>query len=128
MSREKLVELKNRVTFIRESHNLSKTLFAERLGISGAYVTDLESGKNKNISKTLAKLIFYEFGFNPEWTLTGKGDIYIENKSPSDIVSEKIMLMLTDMDDVKRRDVLKYTEERKQLSDLLKGKKKKQAG
>lgn len=41
-----------------------------------------------------------------------------------DDIAEKLLLMLKDMDEKSKRDVLKYTEEKKQLTDLLKKSKK----
>jgi transcriptional regulator with XRE-family HTH domain len=65
--------LSSRIKKIRDNVGLSKKEFALRLGISAPYATELESGKAKTVSKTLAKLIEYEFRFNMHWVLTGEG-------------------------------------------------------
>ncbi len=135
MSSKKLTELKNRITYIREDGNLTKAEFAERLGISGAYVTDLEAGKNKNISKPLAQLIYYEFGFISEWTLTGHGPMKKEGMFSeegvlynivSDDLNKKILLMLKDMPEEDRREILKHIQEKKLLEELMKERLKKE--
>jgi transcriptional regulator with XRE-family HTH domain len=135
MSREDLAQLKNRIKKIREIFNLSKSGFAKKLGISPAYVTDLESGKKNNISLPLAKLIFYEFGINPDWLLTGEGPMFREKGfttqqediSPevmkalrSHPTIEKIVLMLSEMSEDDIKDIHKRVEEKTTLRHLLK--------
>lgn len=78
MSSDKLAGLNKRIEELRLFRLLNKSQFATLLGISGAYVTDLESGKNQKISLPLAKLICYEFGVNLDWLLTGEGPKYRE--------------------------------------------------
>lgn len=74
MSTNKIDKLCIRIKIIRESAGLSKKNFAAKLEISAPYVTELESGKAKSISNSLAKLIEYEFGYNMNWILKGEGE------------------------------------------------------
>ena len=59
-----------RIALIIQKNNLKKVQFAEKLGISGAYVTHLVKGKNAP-SDALVKLICREFRIREEWLLTG---------------------------------------------------------
>jgi transcriptional regulator with XRE-family HTH domain len=123
MSIENFTELKYRIEFLRESKQLNKSDFTTLLGISKAYVTELESGKKTTISNSLAKLIAYEFHVNFDWLLTGQGSMYnnagqaLPQKRLDD-VSDKIMVMLDGMNEEQRRDVLKYVEKEKLLMEL----------
>ena len=79
MSSVKLVELKNRIKLIRETKGLKKSEFADILGISRAYITDIESGKKTKISESLAKLIEFNFHYNSQWILTGEGEMLLKH-------------------------------------------------
>lgn len=51
--------------------------FGERIGITKASVSRIESGENNPSEQTII-LICKEFGINKEWLLTGKGEPTIE--------------------------------------------------
>ncbi len=140
MSRVNLNQLKERIKKIRKTFNISKSEFAKRIGISPAYVTDLESGKKTNISLPLAKLISYEFGINPDWLLTGQGEMFIKpavgkNEFLLEALSshptiEKIVLMLAEMPEEDICEIYKRVEEKitlKRLKRLLEERVKEQA-
>ena len=66
---------------------------------------------------------------NIEWLITGigymnyqvgneQGGVYYSRGAPADKVSELILLMLNDMPEEKRREVLKYAEGQKRLAEL----------
>lgn len=69
--------LADRLNKIIAEQELSKREFAKRVGISENYLYVLtgnsrpDSGKNKTISRALAKLIAVEFGYDENWILTG---------------------------------------------------------
>lgn len=67
--------MKDRVKKIRIDNKLSMEKFGERIGITKASVSRIESGENNPSDQTII-LICKEFGINKEWLLTGKGDIY----------------------------------------------------
>lgn len=72
--------LADRLNRIIEEQNLSKVVFAQRLGVSENYIYILTgnsragSAKNKTISPSLAKLIALEFGYDENWILHGEND------------------------------------------------------
>lgn len=65
--------LADRLNKIIDEQNISKQDFAARVGISRNYLYILtgNSGKNKKISRALAKLIAIEFGYDEEWLMNG---------------------------------------------------------
>ena len=65
--------LADRLNKIIAEQNISKQNFAARVGISRNYLYILtgNSGKNKKISRALAKLIAIEFGYDEEWIMNG---------------------------------------------------------
>mgnify|MGYP002539355716 FL=1 len=65
--------LADRLNKIIAEQNISKQDFAARVGISRNYLYILtgNSGKNKKISRALAKLIAIEFGYDEEWIIKG---------------------------------------------------------
>lgn len=65
--------LADRLNKIIAEQNISKQDFAARVGISRNYLYILtgNSGKNKKISRALAKLIAIEFGYDEEWIMKG---------------------------------------------------------
>lgn len=69
--------MKNRIKKIRTDNKLSMEKFGERIGITKASVSRIESGENNPSEQTII-LICKEFGINKEWLLTGKGEPTIE--------------------------------------------------
>ena len=114
-----------RLREIREKLGLTQTQLGERIGLKWSQIKDMEIGV-VNVRPIIAKILYHEFSVNPDWLLHGKGEMFIDkSKERLDIISEKVILILKDMDEDKRRDVLKYAEEKKLLMDILKEKRKK---
>ena len=69
--------LADRLNQIVAEQRVSKREFAKRVGISENYLYVLtgnsrsDSNKNKTISRSLAKLIAIEFGYDEEWVING---------------------------------------------------------
>ena len=68
------MSLANRLNQIIDEQKISKRGFAKRLGVSENYVYTLtgESNKITTLSPMLAKVIAFEFGYDPEWILNGE--------------------------------------------------------
>ena len=108
----------------RLSIGLNGKQFAEIIGISQSSLSEIETGKNKPSADTIS-LIVRHTDINPVWILTGEGSVCLSvDKQTPDIVTEKILQLLEDMEEDKRRDVLKYCEKEKLLTELLKERKK----
>ena len=67
-----MMTIGERIALIIQKNNLKNVQFAEKLGISGAYVTHLVKGKNAP-SDALVKLICREFHVREDWLLTEQG-------------------------------------------------------
>ena len=123
MSSKKLTELRHRIKEIRDYFNLNKKEFAERLGISPAYITDIESGKKEKVSKMLAKLISCEFGVNLNWIEKGEGSKF--DDSNNDTSSERMLLeFIKDLPKNAKDSIIQYAEEKWQLYKFINEKQK----
>lgn len=101
MSRENYAELKNRLLFIRSANTMSKSAMARVLRLSPTYVGDLESGKNTNISESLAQLISLLFDINEQWILAGTGPVFSTSVSA---LEEKVPVMDLVMRNIERTE------------------------
>lgn len=64
-----------RITLIRKDNKLSMEKFGNRIGITRASVSLIESGTNNPSNQTI-DFICKEFNVNREWLLSGEGDMY----------------------------------------------------
>lgn len=67
--------MNNRIKSIRENASLSTRAFGEKIGISSAGVSKLESGAN-NPSEQTIRAICSVFGIRRDWLETGEGEMY----------------------------------------------------
>lgn len=67
--------MNNRIKSIRENASLSTRAFGEKIGISSAGVSKLESGAN-NPSEQTIRAICSVFGIRRDWLETGDGEMY----------------------------------------------------
>ncbi|MDR2899657.1 MAG: helix-turn-helix domain-containing protein [Clostridiales bacterium] len=68
--------ISERINQIIIERKISKSEFAEAMGITRNYIYKITGPENKNsiksVSNTLAKLIEKEYGYPAEWVLTGE--------------------------------------------------------
>ncbi|MCX5841938.1 MAG: helix-turn-helix transcriptional regulator [Deltaproteobacteria bacterium] len=76
----------NRLKLLRKSIKLTQKEFAERVCLKWYQIKDMEVGKVKIDSNT-AKMFYHEFNANPDWLLTGKGEMFLT--SPPSHVNEE---------------------------------------
>jgi transcriptional regulator with XRE-family HTH domain len=69
--------MKDRINFIIQKLDISKSKFAERLNVSQAFVSQMTSGEREPSDRTIQD-ICREFGVNEVWLRTGKGDPFKE--------------------------------------------------
>jgi len=120
---------KNRLKILIDLLGLNLKDFSRETGIPYPTLQDYLAGKIKPGADNLEKISMV-FHVNLHWLLTGEGEPFMkkEGQAQFDDITEKILILLRDMDEEKRRDVLKYIEEKKLLMELLEERKKKQAG
>ena len=66
--------MKSRIQAVRKANGLSMEAFGNRLKISKAAVSRIESGVNNPSEQTLS-LICTEFGVSEDWLRTGEGEM-----------------------------------------------------
>lgn len=120
-------KVNDRIKQVRKSLNLTMDKFGNKIGISKASISKLESGENNPSEQTLM-LICKEFGVDYLWLTTGKGEMLppsddeVMAKFDSIMFGEKdthkiILKTLLDMDEVTLnaldRFIEKYIENKK---------------
>lgn len=113
------MELKERIsTIIKENHLKQKEL-AVLMGVTESYVSTLLSGRNRNISASVANLIEEKLGYNAPWLLSGEEPKYKQiSKNPnlSDI-HRRVISQVEKMSDEEIKAVLAFINS---LSDIEK--------
>lgn len=77
--------MRERIILIIDKLGLTQKKFAEQVGITAGGLTDFIKGRSKDLSSSTVTNIVLQFGINPTWLLTGKGEIF--TTSPSDPIS-----------------------------------------
>ena len=70
-----------RIASIRSAFHLSQTKFADSIGISRSFLSELENGITKP-SLPILFTIEYKYGYNYKWILTGDGHPYFSSATP----------------------------------------------
>lgn len=78
--------MKDRIKIVIQNANISKTVFAERLGISQAFVSQMCSGVREPSDRTITD-ICREFGCNEAWLRTGEGEPFRERSREEEIMN-----------------------------------------
>ena len=88
------MELKERIsTIIKENHLKQKEL-AGIMGVTESYVSTLMSGRNQNVSTSVANLIEEKLGYNAHWVLTGEEPKYKQiSKNPDISATHRRLIM-----------------------------------
>lgn len=73
--KEKSMELKDRIKFIRESEELGAAQLADKLGVSRTTMFRYENGESIP-PHSVIKNFCHMFNINPKWLETGEGSIY----------------------------------------------------
>jgi transcriptional regulator with XRE-family HTH domain len=63
--------LKNTISMLRRAWGLSQQKFGKDVGLTGAYISALELGKNENMSFPSIQLIVQTYKCDKDWLLTG---------------------------------------------------------
>lgn len=69
------MELNERITKLIQAIGVRKTVFADRLNVSQAFVSQMCSGKAQPSDRTIAD-ICREFNVNETWLRTGDGEMF----------------------------------------------------
>ncbi len=77
----KFLSIGYRIASIRNAFHLSQTKFADSIGISRSFLSELENGITKP-SLPILFTIEYKYGYNYKWILTGDGHPYFNSATP----------------------------------------------
>jgi len=68
--------MKDRIAKIIKEEDLTAAKFADEIGVQASSVSHILSGRNNPSLDFLIKIVDRFRGINPEWLLTGKGNMY----------------------------------------------------
>ena len=68
--------MNERIRELIKGLNMKQAEFAKRIGVSGAFVSELCSGRKKPSTRTVGD-ICREFGINERWLYTGEGEVFL---------------------------------------------------
>lgn len=80
-----VITLQERINFLIQKLNISKTKFAERLNISPAFVSQMCSGAREPSDRTIQD-ICREFGCDEVWLRTGEGEPFRQQTKEEQIM------------------------------------------
>lgn len=105
--------MNTRIKKVRKDEGLTMVQFGDRIGISAASCSLLESGKN-NPSDQTVKSICREFGIREEWLRTGEGSERVAQSKDEEISSFLHSVLKDEPETFRRRLVAamaKWTEQ-----------------
>ena len=88
-------EMNERISTIIEASGIKKTVFADRLNVSQAFVSQLCSGVKQPSDRTIAD-ICREFNVNEDWLRTGEGEML---KDEDDSFRRQLVEALAQLDE-----------------------------
>lgn len=81
-------QLKN----LRKELKLTQSEFGEKIGVTGAAISDIEKGRRKLIDRNIS-LICEKFHVNEEWLRYGTGDKYKFDDLPTDELATALAII-----------------------------------
>lgn len=114
-------DLMRRIAHAVENSETSMSKFAKKAGISAGYLSDIIKGKKTPSDRVISE-ICKNHSLSEKWIKTGEGDIKeisieILKRDPN---IDQVVLIMKGLDEEKQKEVLKYAEERKLLTELTK--------
>ncbi len=109
----------NRLKLLRKNLGFSQAEFAEKLGISQTFLSDIEKGKKGFSANILLSLL--RLNVNLDWFIGGEGEIFRSSGSdPSDPLLSDLIFAFKQLPENRKKLVLNYAIDQKDLSDFLK--------
>lgn len=121
--------MQNRIRAVRAAVDggLSQDKFAERLGVTGAAISRIESGM-RNITDATIKSICREFDVNETWLRTGEGEMFVQPSRNEEIAAFVVGALKSEDENFKQRFSLMLSRLNEQQWKLLEDMAKKMAG
>jgi transcriptional regulator with XRE-family HTH domain len=76
--------MQDRIQKILKEEGMTAARFADEIGIQASSVSHFLSGRNKPSTDILARILDRFRGLNAEWLVTGRGNMYKDQKNASD--------------------------------------------
>ena len=124
----------DRILLLRAALGKKQKDFAQELGTSASYVSDIEKGKSK-AGEGFIESLYRTYKVNINWVMSGDGDMFLQDPRTSMVaedsgiyikegVLKKICQMVLEMDEEEQRDLLKHIKKeeffKKHLADDVK--------
>ena len=116
------MDLKERIALIIKENHLKQKELANTIGVSEVYISTLLSGKNKNVSNSVANLVEEKLGYSAKWILSGEGPKYKQISRDPNIsdVHRKVIFLIEKMPDQQIKAVLAFIESLEKVESALK--------
>ena len=95
-------EIGFRIREVRKSQNMTMKEFGEKLNLTNAMISMLESGKAELSAKN-RQAILRTFNVNPNWLDYGKGDMFIKLDANKELAIEMAKIFKLEENDPRRR-------------------------
>ena len=112
--------MNNRLKSLRKKLDLTQAEFAEKLGISQTFLSDIEKGK-KGFSASIL-LSLWRLNVNLDWFVGGEGSMFKEKSGQAEIESVDIDLLNNIVKELplkRQKMVLNYAEDQRAISKIL---------
>ena len=83
------LEFTTRIKKVMDFHQLTASLFADKIGVQRSSISHILSGRNKPSIDFLTKLLKVYPNFNINWLISGQGYMSMQ-KSKEDIISKSV--------------------------------------
>ena len=97
-----MCDLSNRISQVIDTLGLKKTVFAEKLNVSQAFVSQMCSGVKQPSDRTIAD-ICRTFDVNEEWLRTGDGNMFIQKTRDEELAAFFGEIMAREHPDFRQR-------------------------
>lgn len=78
--------MNDRIKAIRKNAKMTQQAFADALGLTQNFITQVETGA-KNVSDRTVRDICREFGVSEKWLRTGEGEPYLKEEDVTSLLS-----------------------------------------
>jgi transcriptional regulator with XRE-family HTH domain len=100
--------MKERLKEFRKSLNLTQGEFGEKIGMTDASISHMESGRTA-LSEQNIRLICLTFGVNEEWLRYGKGDM-IDDEAQLDDKEKRLLVFFRQLSPKALEMLIEYAE------------------
>ena len=93
--------MNERLKKIRTDIKLTQKQMSEKIGVTEATVSRMESGKSSITEQTI-KMLCNEFNINETWLRTGEGEMYVVSEQDEELAEALAEISLSDNEKLKK--------------------------